>query len=190
MAKKTKNKKMNRMGQQREELAGLHIYKDEHNRYVYYDVFSKNGYVLNDVQTYKTYSSRFIAGLIAGIIGASFEIGIYLSVILAIVVYGIMEFKFRSFLKKQTMVPNFKRKERPPRLLTAASDNTKKIYSKIGAYLAMSILLVLLVYTEPNYEAYIKYLCIGLSFASLCMAIFQIRALFFKRATPTLSDKK
>jgi len=189
MAKKTVNKKKNRMGQQGEEVAGFHIYKDDHNRYVYYDVFSKNGYVLNDVQRYKTYSSRFIAGLLAGIIGASFEIGIYLSIILGVVVYAVLEFKFRSFLKKQTMVPNFKRKERPPRLLTAASEDTKKIYSKIGAYLAMSILLVLLVYTEPDYEEYIKYLCIALSVGSLCMAIFQVRALFFKKANPTLSRK-
>ena len=48
MAKKELSKK-EQLKQNRkklaEELSGMHIYKDNHNRYVYYDIFTKNGYV-------------------------------------------------------------------------------------------------------------------------------------------------
>ena len=72
MANKAVNKK--KKGMSGEDLAGMHIYKDDHNRYVYYNVFDHVGYILNDIPKYKTYSSRFIVGLIGGILAYSFDL--------------------------------------------------------------------------------------------------------------------
>lgn len=182
MAKKTvDNRKRKKRGQPSDEVAGIHIYKDDHNRYVYYDVFSKNGYVLNDIPKYKTYSSRFLIAFIAGVLIATFEIGILLSVLLGLIVYAVMEFKFRSYLKEQTMLPKFKRQERPPRLLTAASEETKKICIRIVLYILVSVLFILLILSEPQYETYLKILCVFLSIGAFAMAIFQVYALFYKK---------
>lgn len=190
MAKKAVNTK-NKKKTATEELAGIHIYKDDHNRYVYYNVFDQSGYVLNDIQKYKTYSSRFIIGLISGIIAYSFKLGAILSIIIGIAAYLFMEVKFRMFLKKQSIIPNFKRKERPPRLVTAASEETKKIYMKIVAYIAFGVLIIILPFSEPGtYDDIMKYCCIAVGIASLGVALFQVRALFFKKANPTLADKK
>lgn len=187
MAKKTVNTK-NKKKTATEELAGVHIYKDDHNRYVYYNVFDHNGYVLNDIQKYKTYSSRFIVGLIGGILAYSFDLGAVLSVIIGLAAYILMEIKFRMFLKKQSMLPNFKRKERPPRLVTAASEETKKIYMKIVAYIAFGVLIIILPFSEPTrYDDIMKYACIIIGIASIGVAIFQVRALFFKKANPSLN---
>lgn len=182
MAKKTvDNRKKNKRRQASEEVAGIHIYKDDHNRYVYYDVFSKNGYVLSDIPKYKTLSSRFIIAFVAGVLTATFEVTIYLSVLLGLAVYAFMEYKFRAFLKRQTMLPNFKRKARPAKLLTAASSETNKIYIRILLYFLAGILFILLILAEPQYATYLKVLCVLLSIGSFAMAIFQIYALFYKK---------
>ena len=46
-------------------VSGWHVYKDERGRAVYYDVFSKNGYILaNNEDRYKQFSMRFVMGAI------------------------------------------------------------------------------------------------------------------------------
>ena len=180
MANKAVNKK--KKGMSGEDLAGMHIYKDDHNRYVYYNVFDHVGYILNDIPKYKTYSSRFIVGLIGGILAYSFDFGV--------AAYALMEVKFRLFLKKQTQIPNFKPKERPLRLLTAASEETKKIYMKIAAYLLFGILIILLPFSEGGYDDLMKAMCIALGILAIGVSLFQVRALFYKKANPSLTDKK
>lgn len=188
MAKKAIKNNKNKMN--REELAGVNIYKDDHNRYVYYNVFNHVGYVLSDIQKYKTYSSRFIIGLLAGILAYSFDLGVILSLLIGIAAYAFMEVKFRFFLKTQTQMPNFKRKKRPPRLITAASVETNKIYMKIFAYLLFGILIIYLPFSEENYSMLVKVLCIVIGIAAIGVSLFQVRALFYKKANPSLTTEK
>lgn len=180
----------NKKNMKGEELAGFHIYKDDHNRYVYYNVFNHVGYVLNDIPKYKTYSSRFLIGLVAGIIAFSFDLSEILSILIGVAAYVFMEVKFRLFLRNQTQIPNFKRKERPPRLVTAASEETKKIYMKIVAYLLFGILIIILPYTEDHFNTISKFLCILVGVLAIGISLFQVRALFYKKANPSLSVKK
>ena len=146
MANKAVNKK--KKGMNGEELAGMHIYKDDHNRYVYYNVFDHVGYILNDIPKYKTYSSRFIVGLIGGILAYSFDLGALLSIIIGVVAYALMEVKFRLFLKKQTP------------------------------------------FSEGGYDDLMKAMCIALGILAIGVSLFQVRALFYKKANPSLTDKK
>ena len=188
MANKAENKKKNK-GADKDELAGMHIYKDDHNRYVYYNVFNHVGYILNDIPKYKTYSSRFIVGLIAGILAYSFDLGWLISLAIGAAAYLLMEVKFRMFLNKQSQVPNFKPKQRPPRLQTAAAEDTKKIYMKIAAYLLFAVLIILLPFSEGNYDDVMKGLCILVGVLAAAVALFQVRVLFYKKANPSLTKK-
>lgn len=188
MAKKAVKNNKNKMN--REELSGFNIYKDDHNRYVYYNVFNHVGYVLSDIQKYKSYSSRFIVGLLAALLSYSFDLGITISIILGIAAYVFMEVKFRLFLRTQTQIPNFKRNQRPPRLITAASEETSKIYMKIVAYLLFGILIIYLPFTEDHYQMIVKVLCIIVGIAAIGVSLFQVRALFYKKVNPSLSVKK
>ena len=78
MAKKELSKK-EQLKQNRkklaEELSGMHIYKDNHNRYVYYDIFTKNGYVISNVPSYRNYANRFILAAVVGILVYTFDFG-------------------------------------------------------------------------------------------------------------------
>ena len=132
----------------------------------------------------------FIVGLIGGILAYSFDLGALLSIIIGVAAYALMEVKFRLFLKKQTQIPNFKPKERPLRLLTAASEETKKIYMKIAAYLLFGILIILLPFSEGGYDDLMKAMCIALGILAIGVSLFQVRALFYKKANPSLTDKK
>ena len=50
-------------------VSGWHVYKDERGRAVYYDVFSKTGYILaNNEDRYKQFSMRFVLGAIGFIL--------------------------------------------------------------------------------------------------------------------------
>lgn len=178
MAKKEVNKKKKK--RVAEELAGIHIYKDDHNRYVYYDIFSKVGYVISNPQSYKAYSNRFILGVIAAILVYTFELGPWLAIGAGILAYGLMEFKFRSFLKKQTMLMNFQPKKRTPKIIMAASDKKGKILLRIVLFLAFAILIVLLAFVEEKYDIYMKAACILVGIGALYMSIFNVYALIYK----------
>lgn len=182
-----KNKNVNKKKTKKnaaEELAGIHIYKDDHNRYVYYDIFSKCGYVINNVQSYKVLANRFMFGLVSGVLVATFDLGQYtlwLSLGLGIAIYLFMEFKFRSYLKRQTMLMNFQPKQRPPRVLTAAGDETKRIYLKIALYFAFAILIIIMAFMEQKYDLWIKIACVLVGIGAGALAIFNIYALSYKK---------
>ena len=178
MAKKTVDKKKSKRAP--EELAGMHIYKDDHNRYVYYDVFSHVGYVINNTQSFKAYSNRFILGLIAGILVYTFDLGYLLAVGAGLLAYGFMEFKFRSFLKKQTMLMNFVPKKRTPRIIMAASDKKGKILLRIVLFLAFAVLIVLLAFVEEKYDIIMKAACVVVGIGALYMSLFNVYALIYK----------
>ena len=67
-------------------LGGIHIYEDSHGRAVYYDVFIKCGYVLDDrEQAYRPYAMRFVIGIFAAVltICLSFLYGCVLGLVLS-----------------------------------------------------------------------------------------------------------
>lgn len=184
MAKKTVKKKKGRRNS--EELSGMHIYKDDHNRYVYYDVFSHTGYVINNVQSYRTYNNRFLLAIVAGVLLYTFDFGAWklpIALGVALVIYAVMEFKFRSYLKQQTILMNFQRKERPARILTAASESPKRILIKIVLLALLSILIIILPFDPLNnqkYDIVSKIVCIIVGIGAAYLCIFHIYALIYK----------
>ena len=72
-------------------VSGWHVYKDERGRAVYYDVFSKTGYILaNNEERYKQFSMRFVMGLIGFILILMFNMPIWLCVLAGVGVYAFL----------------------------------------------------------------------------------------------------
>ena len=106
-------------------LGGIHIYEDSHGRAVYYDVFTKCGYVLDDrEQAYRPYAMRFVIGIFAAVLTYMFELPLWMCLGLGVVAYGVMEVKFRKFLKTVPQMIDFKPKKRIG-LVESAADDTK-----------------------------------------------------------------
>ena len=61
---------------------------------------------------------------------------------------------------------------------------------KIAAYLLFGILIILLPFSEGGYDDLMKAMCIVLGILAICISLFQVRALFYKKANPSLADKK
>lgn len=188
MAKKELSKK-EQLKQNRkklaEELSGMHIYKDNHNRYVYYDIFTKNGYVISNVPSYRNYANRFILAAVVGILVYTFDFGKWtlpFALGAALLVWAVMEYKFRAFLRHQTLIMNFQPKERPPRILTAASSEGKKIVLKIVLYIMFAGLIIALPFADKsNTDTTRVVICVAIGIIALGMACYQGYALSYKK---------
>ena len=174
MAKKELSKK-EQLKQNRkklaEELSGMHIYKDNHNRYVYYDIFTKNGYVISNVPSYRNYANRFILAAVVGILVYTFDFGKWT-----------LPFALGAALRHQTLIMNFQPKERPPRILTAASSEGKKIVLKIVLYIVFAGLIIALPFADKsNTDTTRVVICVAIGIIALGMACYQGYALSYKK---------
>lgn len=164
-----------------EKIGGFSVYRDDKNRPIYYNRFNHNGYVLSDnSKSFKTFNSRFMLGFIAIIFGYIFNLPLWMSIILGIVVYLVMEFKFRKFLNTLPVIPNFQPKKRTSVVDSEAGLSTKKIITKIVLYFAISVLLIVNAYSS-KYTGLILYLNYALSIITFITGIIEIRALIANR---------
>lgn len=99
--------------QEKKELRGLNIYNDKKGRTVYYDWFTKNGYVIppNKYDNYTNYSIRFVVSVLVGFLSALFLKDNYLAgIAIGASTYIAYTFVFRRrFLNSLTIIPDFKR---------------------------------------------------------------------------------
>ena len=120
-------------------VSGWHVYKDERGRAVYYDVFSKTGYILaNNEDRYKQFSMRFVMGAIGFILMLMFDMPIWLCVLAGVAVYGFLEFRFRRFLKNLVRIENFKCNEKMKSEASIKTLDTNKIIFENGSIISIS----------------------------------------------------
>ena len=138
--------------QKAKDLKGLFIFHDEHHGVVYYDVFSRNGYILTnqDVKWY-TISIAFLplaVILLYGLVQLKFDM--LLAICVAVIFYILTQILFRVlFLYKLPCVENYSIQKRKHII-----DNLSDTYSKprlialIILLLALAILMSIYVYTS------------------------------------------
>lgn len=127
------------------ELNGLFIYQDKYHGTVYYDIFTKNGYILsNDDIRYYTLSVAFIPLTVALFyFTTQFKIDTYISLLISLGFYIIVQLIFRfAFLYKLPCVENYN-KERNENIF----DNLISNYSKQRLLLIIIFLAALTVVT-------------------------------------------
>ena len=82
-----------------EQIGGFFIYKNSHNQNVYYDVFSKNAYIIskNDEKQYNIYSYRLVMSVVLGImLILVFNMKLWVGVSAGILCYIIFSIMFRK----------------------------------------------------------------------------------------------
>lgn len=162
-------------------VSSWHVYMDERGRAVYYDVFSKTGYILaNNEQRYKQFSMRFVMGLIGFILMLMFDMPIWLCVLVGVAVYGFMEFKFRQFLKSLVRIENFKCDEKMKSEASIKTLDTNKVLLKTVLLLALSILIIINAKNE-NYQGWMLYLNYVISVLTLIFALYHVKELISRK---------
>lgn len=161
-------------------VGGIHVYQDDHNRNVYYNIFDKKAYVLSGHEKeFRTYSQRFVFGLIAIILTYLFEIPLLFCGIIGIITYALLEIKFRKFLKKLPQFTGFVPSKRTSIVQKELSLNINKIILKAILTFILGILLIVNAQIS-GYTGAILYLNWLLSALAFMMCIVEIRVVFLK----------
>lgn len=168
-----------------EKIGGFGVYRDDKGRPVYWNRFNKSAYLISGkTKPFRTYSSRFFIGIIAAALTYVFNMPVPLCIIIGLVVYVVMEYKFRSFLKTLPEIKNFNPRNHVGRVESEAKMDTYKIVLKIVLAILMGVLIYLNAIQQKltGFYLYMNYALIGVA-AILC--IVEIRALLLN-----LNNKK
>lgn len=172
----------NRMNQRRrpvskkkdtgQKVSGINVFYDAKDRPIYFDRFSKNGYLIKDVEkTYNFYSMRFAIGIIGAIISYAFNLSIAMCIGIGVVLYVFMEFQFRRFLRNLTVYKDFKPEKKIGRIEAEMGMETNKIALKGFLFLVLAVLLVLNC-LEEQYTGVAMIINYILAAAALLYALF------------------
>ncbi len=161
-------------------LVGMFI-KNERGRAVYYDVFSKTGYILaNNEDRYKQFSMRFVMGAIGFILMLMFNMPIWLCILAGVAVYGFLEFRFRRFLKNLVRIENFKCNEKMKSESSIKTLDTNKIILKMVLLLALAVLIIINAYNE-NYTGWMLTLNYVISALTFIFALYHAKELISRK---------
>lgn len=159
-------------------LTGLHIYRDKRNRAIYYDVFTKNGYVIPTQMyaKYRTFSMRFLIGFLVAASLAIYLLPPVPSIILGLIAYLGMEIYFRkTFFPQLTILPNFVPEAKESYSSVLVKEKTSILCIKILLLIAFAVLLVVQLYvkeTEPSaVQSAMSYIAAVLA---LCYALYHV----------------
>lgn len=128
------------------ELEGLNIYTDKKNQKIYLDPITKNGYVITPEKqnTFKVYSNTVLFAILSAIfIYMIFEFSWWICLIVGIVVFAFLQWRFRKFLANCTMYKNYKPEKKNTREIYESS--TSLIIIKMALYLILSVLFIVTV---------------------------------------------
>lgn len=161
-------------------LTGRNIYIDKRNRTVYYDVFTKIGYVIppEDERKMFLYKNRLAIILFAAILTIDTVFNIIVAAILGIALFLIIEAYYRFFIfKKFKVSSSFDREKRKSQLKTIVETNEKgKSIILIGLYIAFSILVIINAYSQ-NYTIWVMILSYAFSLFGVYSASIHIIAI-------------
>lgn len=169
-------------------VTGFNIYKDKKNRDIYYDTFSKEGYVItpNDVSQLNFYQKRFILPVIIFALTYTidlfgFKFGVMGAGAAAILSFVCVEYFFRfRFLKSMITIPNFvpnKQEDYFHQVATSAPFAT--LILKGLLYIALGVALVIFGYLE-NFELFEWAVCIVITTVVVVVGFFQLYAAYIK----------
>ncbi|MBR3840111.1 MAG: hypothetical protein IKM20_03130 [Erysipelotrichales bacterium] len=178
-----------------DKIIGFNIYKDKKRRDVYYDVFTKQGYIITkaDINKLNFYQKRFILPVIVfslvytldlynlnfGIVGASAA---------AFICFICMEYFFHfRFLKTLVTLPNFvpDKDEGYFHQMAAKSPLTSLIIKGI-LYIALGALLVVFGIQE-NFQSFEWAICIIITVVVIIVGCSQLYAAYIKHSTKVVN---
>ncbi len=153
------------------DLNGMMLYQEK-KRTVYYDIFTKNGYIINNAEarTYLLYSARYaMAALIACAVyyATNNLVAMLLSGIAAVAVSEVLFRK--AFLYKLPLIKNYDRPKKPG-YIQEMSDNES--YFKIILLIIVGILLAVMISLNNRNGVYKDTLSVVLAYVITFGALF------------------
>lgn len=188
----------------KDSVSGIHIYEDEKGRKIYYQPRRMRGFVIQDenVKSYQMYANRFmipvLAGLIAYIAFGDSGFPIYLCVLLALLVFIILQFRFHKvFLPALVQIQHYIPSKKPSMTAAMAEQDSWRLLCKAILYPIFGILVVVLFYQrmgDANIEMDMKnilLICCGalILILSVIYGIFNLKAYLYRRSHTELPAK-
>ena len=129
-------------------IRGLNMYVDDRGQDIYYDVFTKNGYLINEkrAKRFNMYKNRFILVFMGAVLAVNFVFSMEVTIVLALVLLAVLEYFFRfRFLRNCTTFPDFKKGKRA--VFDDHEDKRKEVL-RVVLYLLFAVLVVLNAYAS------------------------------------------
>lgn len=143
------------------------MYVDERNRDIYYDIFTKNGYVIDEkrAKRFNMFKNRFILVFMGAVLAVNFVLDLNVTIILSVLALAALEYSFRfKFLAHCTMIPKFKKGKRA--VFDEHEDKPKEIL-RIVLYLLFAGLIVANAYIS-EFDTFM----LALSYIASVLAMF------------------
>lgn len=138
------------MAKQRILLEGRNIYRDKHNRAIYYVKRQQRGYRIRqeDENTFQSLSLRYLAGILVFIFAhILFELNTVFSIVIGAAVTIFMEYRFRKFLSNCTILEHYVPNEKESKSMISVETSFKSLYLRAVLYILCAILLVINAYS-------------------------------------------
>jgi len=175
----------NRNDQDVNEVNGLFVYHTHKYKNVYYDIFTKNAYLIgrNDVQRFRLFSMRGVASLLVGFACFYYlKINPIVSILLALAVYLIFYLLFRfTYLNTLYEIKDFERPESQNYIDSIASEYS---FLRIAVMILLAVVFVFLCIINIRNEGYTgtnRVLNILLAVVAAVFAVIYTLALFKKK---------
>ncbi|MDO5331989.1 MAG: hypothetical protein Q4E99_04845 [Bacillota bacterium] len=156
------------------DINGMFIYHDPKKGCIFYDIFTKKGYILTnaDAKTYSIYSLSVPIGIMAGYVLTLFNLPFYICAIVGVCVYLLLKVIFRfKFIYSLPEIENYQRpiKESLVSSLSKKYSSTRLI---ILALLLVAISIATMVNAKiSNYTGIDFYLNVVLAVGIFVVAI-------------------
>ena len=166
------------------ELSGLFIYQDPKRGPVFYDIFTRNGYILtsSDVRIYSIYAAMLPMCLIVSLAMVSLFGLPYTNALIVFAAMMILsEIFFRIFFfYKLPMIENYKRPKKDNIVVSFAKDYSRtRLYILIFLLAALSVLMPYYAYME-GMSGFNLYAAWGVGIICFAGVIVSILALIVK----------
>ncbi len=127
-------------------VSGHNIYQDKHGQNILYVPSSKCGYIIKEKDTsgFTLYHNRLAIVIAVVMLGLSFNADWRLMILIGVVFYALLEWRFRSnYLPSLTCITNFKPEKKRTRIQSLIEENNPlRTIALAAAYLALGILMV------------------------------------------------
>lgn len=141
--------------EQKNKVTGRNIYIDKHDRTIYYNKRKRQGFVIKPgTETqFKAFYNRYILGFIAIVfLEILFLHNLIFSIPLGVAAIIYMEFKWHKLIDSYTMIQDFEPNEHRSSFDYIIGLDTNALILRIVLYIALSVCLVLNIYTNPEIE--------------------------------------
>lgn len=165
------------------DLNGINLYQEK-KRTVYYDIFTKNGYIINNAEarTYLLFSARYALAALVGCLVYYINNNLVVCLAVGLAVLVVLEVLFRkTYLYK---LPEIKNYQRPKKAGYIAETAEKESYLRIVLLIICGVLLALMIASNTRNGVYKDQLSVVLAyvvtFGALFVAMLNVVALFKK----------